>query len=265
MALYGLAAYVVLPWLWRDYEHQPGLAQHTMVTTTAQGIPGDPLNVGVVGSKPQLVYAMRLAGWDPADAITLRSSIDIGLSVVLDRPYDDAPVSSLLFDGRKQDLAFERLVGQSAKQRHHVRLWRVLEMGAEGREVWLGSASFDRGVGLSHDTLQITHHIDPDLDHERGFFISTLADAKLAASTYQVTGIGPTLSGRNGEGDPYYTDGEVTIAVLDSGLDPAAPQPHISKAPVEHTSRGREIKRLIWAMVVSAGRAFGIISEPAKD
>jgi hypothetical protein len=135
LALYGLAAYAILPAVWFHYEHQPGLAGRTMVTATAQGIPGDPLNVGLVGSKAQVVYALSLAGWKPADAIALRSSIDIGLSVVLHRSYAGAPVSSLFLDGRKQDLAFEQLVGHSADRRHHVRLWGVLEHGAEGREV----------------------------------------------------------------------------------------------------------------------------------
>jgi hypothetical protein len=36
-----------------------------------------------------------------------------------------------------------------------------------------------------------------------------MVDAK-----YQVTGIGLTLTGRNGGGDPYYTDGEVWVLRL---------------------------------------------------
>ena len=48
-----------------------------------------------MGSKPEIVRAFSAAGWHPADAITLRSSIDIGLSVVLDRPDVEAPVSTL--------------------------------------------------------------------------------------------------------------------------------------------------------------------------
>jgi hypothetical protein len=32
--------------------------------------------------------------------------------------------------------------------------------------------------------------------------------------TFQISGVGPTLFGRNGEGDPYYTDGEIDIATL---------------------------------------------------
>ena len=44
-------AYWVLPRLWRHYEHQRGLSGLTMVTLTAQGIPGDPINIGLVGSE----------------------------------------------------------------------------------------------------------------------------------------------------------------------------------------------------------------------
>jgi hypothetical protein len=263
LLLYVAIAYVILPALWSDYEHQPGLAGRNMVTANAQGIPGDPLNVGVVGSKAQVAYAFSLAGWKPADAITLRSSIDIGLSVVLDRPYADAPVSSLYLDGRKQDLAFERPEdGTSADRRHHVRLWHILDKGVEGHGVWLGSASFDRGVGISHDTLQITHHIDPDLDRERDFVIKSLTDAGVVQQTYQVTGTGPTLAGRNGEGDPYYTDGEITIAVLDPTLDPATREPRKPASPEVATSSGQGLKHRIWALILAAARAVGLVAEP---
>lgn len=262
LALYGLVAYLILPAVWYDYEHQPGLAGRNMVTATAQGIPGDPLNVGVVGSKEQVTYAMSLAGWKPADAITLRSSIDIGLSVVLDRPYADAPVSSLYLDGRRQDLAFERPDGRSADRRHHVRLWHILEKGVEGHGVWLGSASFDRGVGVSHDTLQITHHIDPDLDRERNFVIASLSKAGVVSQTYQVTGTGPTLNGRNGEGDPYYTDGEITIAILDPKLDPKSQQAREPTRPVAQRSRFQTFKHQAWAVVLTAARAIGLVPKP---
>ena len=46
----------------------------------------------------------------------------------------------------------------------HVRFWQVLDKGTDGRPVWLGSVTFDRGVSLSHDTGQVTHHIAPDID-----------------------------------------------------------------------------------------------------
>jgi hypothetical protein len=103
-----------------------------------------------------------------------------------------------------------------------VRFWHVLETGRLGRDVWLGSATFDRGAGLSHDTGEITHHIAPDIDAERDLLIGDLASAGMLSQTYHVAGSGPTLFGRNGGGDRYYTDGDITIGVLNAE---AAPNP----------------------------------------
>ena len=93
--VYLLLAYIVAPALWTHHEHEPGLANLPMVTRTADGIPGDALNVGLVGNREDIIRAMHAAEWFPADPITLRMSIDIVGSVVLDRPYHDAPVSPL--------------------------------------------------------------------------------------------------------------------------------------------------------------------------
>jgi hypothetical protein len=94
---YLLFAYLLLPALWRHHEHEPGLASLPMVTRTGSGIPGDALNVGLVGGKEDILPAMHAAGWFPADPITLRSSVEIVGSVMLDRPYHDAPVSPLYY------------------------------------------------------------------------------------------------------------------------------------------------------------------------
>jgi hypothetical protein len=212
--VYLILAYVVFPVLWTHHEHEPGLATLPMVTRTSAGIPGDALNVGLVGSKEDITRAMHAAEWFPADPITLRTSIDIVGSVVLDRPYHDAPVSPLYYEGKKQQLAFEKPDGRSADQRHHVRLWLVLEKGTDGRPVWLGSITFDRGVGLSHDTGQVTHHIGPNIDAERDLLMRDLGQAGMVETFFQISGIGPTLLAWNGEGDPYYTDGEIDVARL---------------------------------------------------
>jgi hypothetical protein len=222
---YALLAYVALPSAWTHYEHQRGLAGRPMVTHTEQGIPGDALNVGLVGSQEDVVRAMHAAGWYPADPITLRSSLGIIDSVLLHRPDRDAPVSPLFYQGRREDLAYEKPVGSSADQRHHVRFWKVLESGQEGRPVWLGSVTFDRGVGLSRYTGQVTHHIGPDIDAERDGLIGDLVRAGMVTTRYQVSGIGPTLNGRNGEGDPYYTDGEIWVGALVVAGEKQTPPP----------------------------------------
>jgi LssY C-terminus len=214
VALYTAIAYLLLPSLWTHYEHQKGLASLPMVTRTAQGIPGDAINVGLIGNEKELLCAMNAAGWFPADPVTLKSSIEIAGSVLLDRPYKDAPVSPLFYLGRHEDLAFEKPAGKSADRRHHVRFWKVLERGAEQRPVWLGAVTFDKGVGVSHFTGAITHHIDADIDAERDLLTTDIEKSGMATAKYQVTGVGLTLTGRNGGGDLYYTDGEVWVLRL---------------------------------------------------
>lgn len=232
VAVYACISYLILPATWARIEREPGLTKHTMLTATAQGIPGGPINVGLVGTRDDVVRAFHAAGWYPADPITLRTSVEIIGSVLFDRPYTTAPVSPLFFEGRREDLAFEKPEGGSADRRQHVRWWRVLESGTEGSPVWLGSATFDSGVTLSRDTGQITHRIAPNIDQERGQLIASLNHARMVLNIYQIMGVGPTLNGRNGEGDPYYTDGEIWMAKLVSGGEVAKTSAELQPPPV---------------------------------
>jgi hypothetical protein len=249
---YTSLAYIVLPAFWRHYEHQKGLAALPMVTRTAQGIPGDPINIGLIGDERDVVCAMNDAGWYPADPVTLRSSIAIVGSVLLDRAYKDAPVSNLFYLGRREDLAFEKPEGTSADRRHHVRLWKVLDKGQEDRPVWLGADTFDKGVGVSHFTGAITHHIDADIDAERQVLATDLESAGLVTAKYQVTGVGPTLTGRNGGGDLYYTDGEVWILrLVEACRTRSGPVTVIPSPPAT------ELKDEIWRSITGALKGEG--------
>lgn len=241
---YLAVAYLLMPRLWYHHEHQPGLAAKPAVTTTPSGIPGDPLNVGLVGEKADVILALHKAGWYPADPITLASSIEIAGSVVFDRPYKDAPVSTLIYDGRKQDLAFEKSIGGSADRRNHVRLWMVIAKGVEERPVWLGSATLDRSVGLNAYTGQFTHHISADIDAERDGLIADLVAARMVTTLYGVSGVGPTINGRNGEGDRYYTDGEIHVAVLSpGGVEMTSPPQELQSSAII------ELKNGVWQSV----------------
>jgi len=235
LAAYVAFAYLVAPSAWRHYERQAGIAGFGARTFTAQGIPGDVINVGLEGSEADLMCAMNAAGWSPSDPVTLMSSLKIAGSVAFRRPYHRAPVSPLFFDGRRQDFAFEKPSGVSAKTRHHVRFWKALDKGDDGRPVWLGAAVFDDGLGISHYTGQITHHTAPDIDAERNLLTENLIAAKRVDRVYSVSGVGPTLFGRNGEGDPYYTDGDIAFADLSPGcetregpVEAQAPPPRIA-------------------------------------
>jgi hypothetical protein len=214
LVIYLGLAYLLLPEWWRIHFRHPALLAAPKTTQTAQRVPGDPLNVALVGTREEVVKALVAAGWYPANPTTLRTSLHIAASVLAGRAYVEAPMSNLYLWGRRQDLAFERPVGSSPRQRHHVRFWRAETPDEQGRPLWLGAATFDRSVGFSHRTGQITHHVAADVDAERDQLIADLEGSGQLVQEYWMRGIGPTNNGRNGNGDRYYTDGEIRVGVV---------------------------------------------------
>src|SRR5215475_106085 len=204
---YVVVAYLVMPFVWTRYVRaHPSLEPIPHLTYTADGIPGDPLNVALIGTETELKKIMLVARWYPADPLTLRSCLEIAEASVLERPYEAAPVSNLYLWGRKEDLAFEQPVGGDPRQRHHVRFWRSEKADPDGRPVWVGAAIYDRKVGLSKTTGQITHHTAAGIDAERDKLFDDLKRTGDLSEEYIIAGFHKILEGRNGGGDPWHTD-----------------------------------------------------------
>jgi hypothetical protein len=213
---YFLVAYVALPLDWTRYmRRHPALADMPGVTHTADGIPGDPLNVALVGSEAAVRAIMLKAKWYPADPLSLKSDLRIAADSVLERSYDQAPVSNLFLFGRKEDLAYEQPVGPDPRQRHHVRFWKAEQLDTAGRPLWIGAVTFDERVGLSHTTGQITHHISPDVDGERDRLFKGLTATGDLADEYSIDDFHQVRQGRNGGGDPWRTDGRLMVGVIE--------------------------------------------------
>lgn len=203
LMLWLMLAYGELPHLWSKHEHKKIGSREEIISYTSQDIPADPINLRLIGDAQAIRCAFQRSGWSLADPLSARSAMGIVASVLLRRPYPEAPVSSLYFQNRLQDLAFEKDEGRTAHRRHHVRLWRVSGTS------WLGAATYDRGVGFALFTLQVTHHIGPNVDAERegvGAMLK-LAGAQYAGS--QSSRIPPSRWRRNGGGDRYVTDGQI--------------------------------------------------------
>ena len=207
---YGALAYVVLPLSWKGYQRFGSPDASPGCTRTAEGIPADPLNVALVGTREDVFAAMRAAGWAPADPITWRSGLRDAASVLFDRPYATAPVSTHFLYQRAQDLAFERIEGKSPRRRHHVRLWQSAE------RFWIGAATFDRSVGVSRRTGEVMHHIEADVDAERATVFNDLARGGSLLRVLAREGPRPPGTGRNGGGDRYTTDGRIWTGILES-------------------------------------------------
>jgi hypothetical protein len=211
---WAVASYIVVPILWKQYfRRHPGLADAPRVSHTADGHPGDPINIALLGSKEEVIRAMTAAGWFPADPITFESSARIVLDSVLRRPDDRAPVSNLYLFGRRQDLAFEQPVGDSPRRRHHVRFW-LWDRRRDNRPVWFGAVTFDERVGVSDTTGQVTHHIGPDVDAERDLMETELRRVRWAHQLQWIDDFQRERQGVNGGGDPWRTDGRLAVVVL---------------------------------------------------
>ncbi len=226
---YYLLAYLCLPHLWRLIERShpalEGLAPHAL---TRDGIPGDPINIALIGSEQAITRAFLAAGWVPADPVTFGTALRIATDSLVHRPYDSAPVSNLYYYGRRQDLASERMIGGDPRRRDHVRFWKSPALDADARPLWAGSATLDTRTGISHRTGQITHHIDAAVDAERDALLAQLR-AGHAVSVQWIARFQPALQGRNGGGDPYHTDGR--LAVLTLPEEAAAPGARAPAAP----------------------------------
>lgn len=208
LILWLALAYGELPHLWSKHEHKKIGRTEEIVSYTSEDIPADPINLRLLGDRASIRCAFSRGGWSLADPLSARSAMGIVSSVILLRSYPAAPVSSLYFQDRLQDLAYEKDEGRTAHRRHHVRLWQVAP------NEWFGAATYDRGVGLALFTLQVTHHIGPNVDIER----DTLGEMLERSGAHYLgrgwSRIPPGRWRRNGGGDRYVTDGQIKTYAL---------------------------------------------------
>jgi hypothetical protein len=226
---YGIAAYVILP---RVIRMGLKVLQRKLVpsfTVTGDGLPGDPVNLALIGTLPQLRAAFATLGWLEADRLGLASSWGMARAFVLNSPYPSAPFSTLYLFGRGQDIGFQKAIDNSPRKRHHVRFW-ALELaraqntwGAadfwlntdrppdDARVIWVGAGTRDTGLSLTKLSFQITHATDSDANAERVFIVAELTKSQLIVDVTAVQS-GQHLPAERV--NHYLTDGEITVARL---------------------------------------------------
>ena len=189
---YGFGAYIVLP---RVIRLGLRILQHKRVpsyTITGDGLPGDPVNVALVGTLQQLRSAFAISGWSEADRLGLASSWGMIRAFVLNSPYPTAPFSTLYLFGRGQDIGFQKAIDDSPRKRHHIRFWALSPTRAQAswgdasfwqntdrppdneRVIWVGAGTRDTGLSFTRLSFQITHATDSDTNAERDHIIAEL-------------------------------------------------------------------------------------------
>ncbi len=230
-ATYAIGAYVILPYAVRMGLKFSQLKSVPSFTVAADGLPADPVNLGLVGTFAELRAAFAAIGWAEADKLNLKSSWRMVQAFLLSRSYPTAPFSTLYLFGRGQDIGFQKAIGDSPRRRHHVRFWgKGLEHLPAGPDtasfwlntdrpadaetvLWVGAATKDTGLGLTRLTFQVTHATDSDTNAERDFVTDALKGSGVIGEV-RLAEAGAPLGHRVNH---YVTDGEIAVAELTTG------------------------------------------------
>ena len=227
---YAIAAYAILPRAVRmglkilQQKHVPAY------TLTGDGLPGDPVNLALIGNFQQLRAAFAAAGWTEADRLGAASSWRMARAFAFNSPYPTAPFSTLYLFGRGQDIGFQKAIDNSPRKRHHARFWALDLARAEAtvwttsfwrnadrppddaRVLWVGAGTRDTGFSLTRLTFQITHATDSDTNLERDYIIIAELTKNHVILDAIAWSAGDHLAAQRV--NRYITDGQVTLATL---------------------------------------------------
>jgi hypothetical protein len=226
---YAIAAYIILPWIVRfglkilKRKHVPRF------TITGDGLPGDPVNLVLTGTRAQLHAAFARSGWSEADRLNLKSSWHMVRAFLLNSPYPTAPFSTLYLYGRGQDVGFQKAIDNSPRRRHHIRFWALSLQRAQAvlgtasfwmntdrpadhtKVFWIGAGTRDTGFSLTRLTFQVTHATDSDTNAERDYIIAELRKTGVIG---EVASYQPRQKLPAERVNHYVADGEIAIANL---------------------------------------------------
>jgi hypothetical protein len=165
-----------------------------------------------VGTGEQLVSAFEAAGWSTAAKLSGLSKFATALAMIEQRGYKEAPMSTLLIEGRPPDLVYQKQ-NNTFDARHHLRIWR-LPGTFNGRPLWVCTATHDIGISYSDREGTFIHRIDSNIDDERAKVVNDLIFAQQVANLALVARDDIPPDAHNATGDPLNTDGRVAVVVL---------------------------------------------------
>jgi LssY-like putative type I secretion system component LssY len=181
-------------------------------TTAANGVPSDLTNLMLIGRREEIEAAFHEAGWDDPDKLGVKSGFKTFVAVLEGKGYKSGPVSLLLLDGQKPELAFQKQNDTFAK-RHHIRIWKRPQ-NYQGQTVWVAAATHDIGIAVHREGTQWIHRIDPRVDRERNKVVNDLFFTNLVKEYALVDRPDAPRESMNATGDRMETDGKIAVLVF---------------------------------------------------
>lgn len=174
----------------------------------------EPVNIIAVGSYENLVKTFGRAGWFLTDKINAKNLWKITIASILNKSYPEAPGTPSFWNTQANDFAFEQpTAANTVRERHHLHFWQTPLITKDGKNIWFGTAHYDKAIKLSPNIFIPVHTIDPAVDKERDKIKNDLLGTGFIEKLEEFQIIEPTL-GNNQVGDQFFTDGKSYIVFL---------------------------------------------------
>jgi membrane-associated phospholipid phosphatase len=180
-------------------------------TEKPRGAVQHPLSFFIVAKNDQeLINVFNERGWVLTDKLTPETIQRLVVAVLNNHPYPKGPITPSLWNKNTQDLSFAKPTEENTiKIRHHCRFWKTNIKTQKGETLYVGSATFDYDM----KPWLITHKVMPEIDQERDYLFNDLLKTGQVQSSEKINWVNP-FSGRNFQGDNFYTDGKAYVITL---------------------------------------------------
>jgi hypothetical protein len=174
--------------------------------------PSDLTNLMYLGSRDQVIAAFAAAGWSTAEQVNAKSGLETFRAIAEQRGYKEAPMSTLVLEGKPPDMVFQKQLNTFA-ERHHLRIFGRPER-FQGLEVWVCAATHDTGIEFSPQNRTFIHKIDGQIDRERAKVVFDLLHSGKVAAVELIERPAVPRSAFNATGDKIETDGKMAVLLL---------------------------------------------------
>jgi hypothetical protein len=185
------------------------LSQPVRTMALRPSLPSAFINLMFIGTRQEMEKAFSDAGWTRAAALKPDSVLETARAIIESRGYHEAPVSTLLLEGRPPELVFQKVHNTFAK-RHHLRIWQRPDT-YRGAAVWVAAATHDVGISFAPDSRTFFHTIDPNVDAERSKVVHDLLFTGNVSLLGRVGRPGVPRESTNATGDRMITDGKLAV------------------------------------------------------
>jgi hypothetical protein len=178
-----------------------------------EGREGDIMNLVLIAQKEDLERAFEQAGWVRVDKS--KPAVIFWHLLCQRTHYTKLPMAKYYVFGRVQDYSYAMPDPAAIlTRRHHLRIWRT-DYEVDGKPIWVGAATHDVAIVIDKRRVRFNHRIDPQVDAERDFIASNLAETLLVTHKEYLASADPVFEAQTTRGQTYYSDSRMVLLELD--------------------------------------------------